>query len=440
MTAGDALDPVAAWAAAMRDERTALAAWSRLAEPGDKRATQLVAELGAREALAAVRGSTDHRDEKFQPRLPHLDVTADLRAAARLGARVIVSGDDEWPPGLDDLVNPPFCLWVRGPLDIAVACARSVAVVGARDSTDYGKRVSADIAYELVERGFAIVSGAAFGIDAAAHRGALAAAGSTIAVLACGVERAYPLAHDTLLAEIARRGAVMSELPPGAVPTRSRFLLRNRMIATMTQGTLVVEAGSRSGSLNTARTAAEYARPVAAVPGPVTSAASSGTHQAVRDGIAVLVTNAEEVAELVGRMGLDAATRPQGPTDPRDLLDDEQHQVLSALPRSRWISTTDVCVRAGLDWRTTSVALSRLETLGLAERNGDGWRVERGARDGLLRPGLDRPAQERLDLAAPSPRRDPSPRQSPTPRPDPASHQDSTSSQAPGPASHESAS
>ena len=212
---------------------------------------------------------------------------------------------------------PPLCLWVLGSTDLAMLAERSVSVVGARSSTSYGDTVASGLGSGLAERGWTVVSGAAFGIDAAAHRGALSVDGATVAVVAGGVDRPYPLAHTTLLARIAEVGAVVAEVAPGMAPTRPRFLLRNRIIAAMSRGVIVVEAALRSGSLNTARTAAEIGRPVGVVPGPVTSMMSSGCHQARRDGLAEIVTDVDEVIDLVGDLGVDAAPRRSAEPRPR---------------------------------------------------------------------------------------------------------------------------
>src|SRR3954447_15859043 len=175
--------------------------------------------------------------------------------------------------------------------------ARSVAVVGSRSATTYGAAVAGDIAATLGAAGHTVVSGAAFGIDNAAHRGALAAQGPTVAVLACGVDRAYPAAHRPLLDYIAEVGVVVSEAAPGCAPTRIRFLARNRLIAAFGQGTVVVEAAIRSGALNTASWTTELRRVLMGVPGPVTSAPSAGVHQLVRSRDALLVTSGQEVLE-----------------------------------------------------------------------------------------------------------------------------------------------
>ena len=224
----------------------------------------------------------------------------------------------------------------------------------------------------LAERGFAVVSGAAYGIDAAAHEGALVARGTTVAVLAGGIDRAYPAGHAGLLDRIGRDGAVVSEVPPGSAPTRWRFLSRNRLIATLARGTVVVEAGLRSGSGNTARHAREARRVVGAVPGPVTSAASAGCHVLIRDG-AELVTDVGEVVELAGRVG-ELAPVKRAAVDPADLLDPVHRRALDALPHRGALGVEALAARAGLSAAQALAALGVLELEGLCQRQRGGWR------------------------------------------------------------------
>ncbi len=357
----------------MSQERYARAAWSRIAEPGDVTAARLIQLEGVVEALDLVRQGVTREAERFRPRVEQLDLARDLEVGARFGARIVVPGDPEWPEGLDDLELPPYCLWVRGPLDLGERCRRSVAVVGARSATAYGESMAADIAAGLAERDFCVVSGAAFGIDAAAHRGALAVEGATAAVLAGGVERPYPASHAALIQQIGERGAVASEVAPGSAPMRYRFLQRNRLIATMTAGTLIVEAGLRSGSLSTARHAREHGRVVAAVPGPVTSMMSAGCHRAVRDGYATLVTDAAEVAEVMGDLGADLAPRGSEPSRPGDGLEEIPARVLSAMPLTRSASVDQLTKSSGLSVGEVLAALGQLELHGLVEQRLDGW-------------------------------------------------------------------
>lgn len=359
------------------DELLARVAWSRLIEPGDERATTLIEQVGAGEALRAVVERDVPWLQRFVPRLATLDPRRDLAGIHRLGGRVVLPGDPEWPTSLASLAAPPPCLWVRGEALVAELAERSVAVVGARAATAYGEHVAGELACGLADRGFAVVSGLAYGIDAAAHRGALAAPGTTVAVMAGGLDRAYPAGHDTLMGRVVDAGAVISEVPPGSAPTRGRFLQRNRLIAALSGGTVVVEAALRSGSLNTARTAAALGRPVGAVPGPVTSMSSAGCHAMLRDGVAVLVTDAAEVADLVGRVGTDAVARRTGPPRDGDDLDPVAARVLDALPVRSGRPIDRLCATAGLDPASVQSALGRLALLGLAERDGAGWRVVR---------------------------------------------------------------
>lgn len=235
---------------------------------------------------------------------------ADLDEIARLDGRLVIPEDTEWPKtalapletatmaGVLNLA-PPLALWVRGPGRLDELLDRAVTVIGSRSSTPYGEHVAGDLGHGLAAAGWTAVSGGAFGIDAAAHRGALAAAGSTVAVLAGGLGRPYPAAHAALFDRLARSGALISEWPPNAVPARRRFLLRNRVLAAVGLATVVVEAGVRSSALTTARHSGILGRPVLAVPGPVYSAESVGPHVLIRDG-AGLVTSSADVLDVLG--------------------------------------------------------------------------------------------------------------------------------------------
>jgi DNA processing protein len=355
----------------LRGERAARLAWARLVEPGDAEAAARIAAVGAEEALQGVDPDST-LGSRMAARLRDLDVERDLAVVHRLGARIVVPGDDEWPTGFADLAAPPFCLWLRGPADLAAVADRSVAVVGARAATGYGIHQAKDLGAGLAERDFAVVSGAAYGIDGAAHEGALAVDGVTIAVVAGGVERPYPTGHAGLLDRIRETGLVVSEVPPGSAPTKWRFLSRNRLIATLTQGTVVVEAGLRSGSRNTARLAADHLRVVCAVPGPVSSAVSAGCHELIRTG-ATLVTDAAEVAEAVGPIG-ELAPRKQGPTQPHDDLLPGHQAVLAALPVRTMVTPDELARQCGFTPHEVLGALGVLDAAGLVLREEGGWR------------------------------------------------------------------
>lgn len=360
-------------------DRWARAALSRLAEPGDKMVHALLADDGPVGALARIRSG--HGDlRRFAERVRRLDVRRDVAIALKVGARLVVPGDLEWPEGLQDLPVPPWCLWVRGPEQLGPAVERSVAVVGARAATPYGETQAAELAAALATAGWTVVSGAAYGIDGAAHRGALAVDGRTVAVLASGVDRVYPAAHAALLGRIAQTGCIVSEVAPGSAPMGSRFLSRNRLIAAMTRGTIVVEAGVRSGSLQTLNRATDLNRPVGAVPGPVTSMTSAGCHNAIRNKGAVLVTSAAEVVELVGRIGEGVLDEPRGPLLPADELDPHDARVHECLPRCGGLDLDALLSATALTPMVVLAALARLEEAGLAVRKDGRWRKISSAR------------------------------------------------------------
>ncbi|MFC0530214.1 DNA-processing protein DprA [Phytohabitans kaempferiae] len=329
---------------------------------------------------------------------PHQMAETALVRAERLGARIVIPEDDEWPQAVRDLTNllgrpaesridrdvaPPLCLWVRGVSRLDEAFAQSVAVVGARASTHYGEHVATTMAYELAEREWTVVSGGAHGIDAAAHRGALNAGGLTIAVLACGVDRPYPSGNTALFDRIAETGLLVSEWPPGSVPVRHRFLIRNRVIAAATRGTVVVEASARSGASQTLRRAMALGRRPMVVPGPVTSAMSVGCHEMVREHPEVrLVTGVAHVLEEIGHIGSDLAPRPRGPERPHDGLDAESAMVLESVPRRGSAGADELAARAGLDLRTAMRKLTLLESLGFLTRRGSGYALAPKPRSG----------------------------------------------------------
>ena len=294
-------------------------------------------------------------------------------------------------------------------------------MVGSRAATGYGAHVAGEIAADLAERGWVIVSGGAYGIDAAAHRGALATQGITIAVLACGVDFPYPAGHAELFADIAAHGLVISEWPPGRHPARMRFLVRNRVIAALSCGTVIVEAGERSGALNTARHAAELGQPLMAVPGPVTSAQSDGCHRIIREWGASCVTRAADIIDLLSPLSATDAQAPPGAAPPRavspgaaparavspggrgpvaapgpvrapnpgptspawdpvlpyDDLDADTTRVLDAFPARGGAGTSTIAVDAGVDLDTVLRCIGVLAGYGFIERGDDGWRLRR---------------------------------------------------------------
>ncbi|QNE34480.1 DNA-processing protein DprA [Leifsonia shinshuensis] len=314
------------------DESAVVAAATRAAlsaacEPGDTDAALLVGSIGAPATLRSVIGDTSPQSvraalsdagapalppidrlrdalDRWRSRLPRAALHAPLERAARLGARLVSPEHPLWPTALDGLeLGAPLTLWVRGDPARLPLLKHSVALVGARAASGYGEHVALECAAGLSDRGFAIVSGGAYGVDAAAHRAALSSDQVTVAFLAGGVDRLYPAGNDDLLQRIARSGLLIAELPPGSTPTRWRFLMRNRLIAAASTATIVVEAGARSGSLNTAGHAAQLGRPLGAVPGPITSPTSEGCHRLIREYGAICVTTPDEMAELAEPMG-----------------------------------------------------------------------------------------------------------------------------------------
>ncbi|MET7985967.1 MULTISPECIES: DNA-processing protein DprA [unclassified Streptomyces] len=366
-------------------ERGARVTLSRVVEPGDEVCGRWIREVGAPEAVRWLhgdrgqpRGMTDGRWAGLRARAARADPEHDLALARDTGVRFVCPGESEWPAQLDDLGDArPVGLWVRGRMGLRLWALRSVAVVGARACTEYGAHMAATLGAGLAERGWVVVSGGAYGIDGAAHRGALGAGGATVAVLACGVDRPYPRGHVQLISRIAEQGLVVGELPPGEHPTPSRFILRNRVIAALTRGTVVVEAAYRSGALVTARAAQRLGRFTMGVPGPATSALSAGVHELLR-GEAVLVSDAAEVAELVGDMGELAPDR-RGPVLPRDLLDPGAGRVLDALPARDPAGAEEVARRAATSTDDAVGRLYELRALGFVERHGDGWKLTRQA-------------------------------------------------------------
>ncbi|AOR31839.1 DNA protecting protein DprA [Streptomyces fodineus] len=357
----------------------------RVIEPGDEVGGRWVREFGVGEVVRRLRdggealpGVSEVRWGGLVARARRAEPERDLAVAGETGARFVRPGDTEWPGQLDDLGDArPIGLWVRGRPSLRMWALRSVAVVGARACTEYGTHVAATLAAGLAERGWVVVSGGAYGIDGAAHRGALAARGATVAVLACGVDRPYPRGHAALIGRIAEQGLVVGELPPGDHPTPSRFILRNRVIAALTRGTVVVEAAHRSGSLATARAAERLGRFTMGVPGPVTSALSAGVHELLR-AAAALVTDAAEVVELVGDIGELAPAR-RGPVLPRDLLEPAARAVLAALPGNRAAGVEEIALATPTTRDQAIARLYELRALGYVERHGDSWKLTRQA-------------------------------------------------------------
>ncbi|WP_285035947.1 DNA-processing protein DprA [Plantibacter sp. ME-Dv--P-095] len=389
-------------------EAFARAAWTMIAEPGDGVSGFVVAALGPAEALSAVieragptelqrrilasgwpgadtPASSDTDEpaappasrvlgnalERWRPRLVSADLVAACETAISVGARLILPGGPGWHSGFGDLdVHAPHALWLRGDPGAPVS-ARSIAMVGARAASGYGEHVTAEAAAGLVDRAFTIVSGAAYGIDGAAHRAALGSGGMTVAYLAGGVDRPYPAGHDALIRRIRESGgAVVSESPCGSVPSKWRFLQRNRLIAAASSATVVLEAGSRSGSINTAGHAASLGRPLGAVPGPVTSPSSAGCHRLIREYAATCVTNAEQMAELAGWSALDDTGEAYASV--------EERRVRDAMSVRSARSVDAIAKESGLSLREVTGVLGALDLAGVVSEREHGWVLHAG--------------------------------------------------------------
>lgn len=361
-----------------------LCAWaylSRVAQGPHRELADFATEAGPVEASVELKRG--RFGERLQVRA-HIDTAeTDLDLVTSMGGRLVTPDDPEWPAwqllAFDGAGMPkssdrstPFALWVLGHKPVDELCERAVAVVGTRAATAYGEHVTAEISGDLAVDGWTIVSGAAFGIDAAAHRAALGVGGTTVAVLACGIDRAYPSGHARLLGRIKDSGAVISEYAPGTTPAKHRFLSRNRLVASLGSAVLVVEAGWRSGARNTAAWAHKLGRPVLAVPGPVTSASSKGCHRMIREGEARLVADAHDVVAEIGTGGVLDDGRPSMFRD-IDALSESALLVYEALPASGTLSPRELSELSSLPLTKVRSVLPLLELDGFVASDETGW-------------------------------------------------------------------
>lgn len=369
------------------NERMARMALAAVVDGGQAGIAREVEESGA-EAVWRCLLARDPEGSVWGRQARLLDVDALVNQTTEIGARFVIPSDPEWPASLAPLANCATCtqaggrggvplgLWVRGPASLGQLSA-PVAIVGSRTSTSYGDRVTGDLAADLAERGHAIISGGAYGIDIAAHRGALAVGGTTAVVLACGVDLSYPRTHHSVFARILDTGLVVSEYPPGQTPVRQRFLVRNRLIAALSECVVVVEAAHRSGARNTAWWAGECGRSIAAVPGPVTSSTSASPHEMIRSGEATLVAKAADVAELVGPLGADPPADFDSRAREMDGWTPERVAVFEAMPARAVIDMGALAMRSGLGVGDCMAVLGELEMDGLIRKVPKGWQLER---------------------------------------------------------------
>lgn len=356
------------------DERELAAAWSGIIEPGDRAAGDLWNALGAEVGLEWMRLPSAQPLVQVQgwkalharthPRALAVEPNIELSRAKALGVDVMWRGHEDWPGQLSCLgPAEPLVLWTKGNTDLL--SRQQVAIVGARASTAYGNRIAQDMAWELGKQGIVVTSGGAYGIDAAAHKGALES-GQTIAVLCGGLGNLYPRGNVDLFNRIGSEGILVSEVPPGWRPARWRFLERNRVIAGLAQALVVVEAGMRSGALATASRAADISCEVGAVPGPVTSAASAGCLHLIREG-AALIRSVNDILEMIGEFVSHEAIVEMA-------VDPYEQRVWEAFPVSRVSTTDELVLASGLSREVTEAALVGLKLRGVIALDEHQWR------------------------------------------------------------------
>ena len=364
----------------------ACASWSLICEPGDMIAGLLRADLGPIESLILVIKGADAASivkqlsndqspnltktlteclEVWRRRVRQADVFRSLEILRRIGGTLVTPQSSYWPEQLNDLQSgAPAALWLLGDPKRLLELSESVAVVGSRIVSEYGKAVTKDVVNTLVKDGKPIVSGGAIGIDAVSHQRTLELKGLTLAVMAGGIDRLYPTQNLELFKQIAKTGLIISEVAPGVSPTKWRFLQRNRLIAALSQATVVIEAGFRSGTINTAGHANELGRPVGAVPGPINSVRSAGCHQLIKDGRAQLISVPSDLKELCGESDYfekDFTSLGHWELRALDSLGDQERSI------------AEVSKVSGLTSFEAKTGLNRLAKLGLATPTSNGW-------------------------------------------------------------------
>ena len=379
----------------LSDYERACILFSVCCEPGDEAAGLLRSVVGTSEAAKLVLDADKHKLlsalfdsggadlatsrfgdfrrtysdslERWLPRIDSAQLKSLYDSVASGRFHIVTDQDLHWPRALTDLgyATPPV-LWVAGQKETLSASALSIALVGSRAATNYGQWVTGELVTEIIQRNHVVVSGGAYGIDAIAHRAALMSSGKTIAVLAGGIDRLYPTGNQELFDRMMVDSLVVAELPPGSSPTKWRFLQRNRLIAALGRATVVVEAGWRSGSINTANHASGLGRVVGAVPGAVTAASSAGCHRLIRESVAELVTCGADIFELLGdtELNLDFSTG-------NGVLELRVRDFLT----SQFEPLERVALKAGTTPHETNLALTSLELQGIAQSSYSRWRL-----------------------------------------------------------------
>jgi len=365
----------------------AAATWSLICEPGDTISGLLRSTLGFEESLLQVVSGVTAKEiakelrehsnaldleqaianklEVWRSRALQADVYQCFQSLRQLGGKLITSQSEYWPKQLEDLgFGSPPALWFNGDIQHFRKLHNSVAVVGSRVCSDYGVQVTKDIVKNLVQSGQPIVSGGALGIDAVAHQAAISNRGTTVAVMAGGLDRLYPAQNIELFKEIAKTGLLISEVAPGVFPTKWRFLQRNRLIAALSCATVVIEAGVRSGTINTVGHANELGRPVGAVPGLITSVRSAGCHQLIKDGRAQLLSIPSDLRDLCGDT--------EYFEKPFDSLSQWEVRALDSLG-TQPKSIAEISKYSGLSSFEAETGLAKLAKAGLASHTSNGW-------------------------------------------------------------------
>lgn len=367
------------------DDRRARVAWALILEiaaerPGHHRGrlVEQIDMLGHVEAWHRLVAGDLPGSATARARVSEVDVDAELGRAERIGARVVVPGDAEWPGALDHPLVSPHLLYLRGGARIDEVARQAVAVVGSRASSGYGEAVARELGAGLAGRGWSVASGLAYGIDGAGHRGALAVGGACLAVLPCGPDQIYPQGHRRLADAVLEHGLVVTEQPCGRSARRHRFLSRNRLIAGLSRAVIVVEAGLRSGSLNTAGWAEELGVPVGAVPGPVTSMASAGCHDWISRDRARLVSDTDDVVRLAAQVGdpdvlATEVVEQLGPSRPADVLGQQERRLYDLLTPRKERTVGHLAAELGVPVQEVIAHLGTMQLDGWAVQGDSGW-------------------------------------------------------------------
>ena len=371
----------------MTTEHAARMGLAAAQDAGDAGLAKLVRQLGAVEVWRHLRSGRSQT--AMAQRASQIDCSDLARQTEAIKARFVIPSDEQWPVLVGDLAwselvggfgGEPLGLWMIGHADLA-QLGPSLAMVGSRASTTYGEHVAADWAAGVAERGYPVVSGGAYGIDSSAHRAAIAVSGQTVAVMAGGLARLYPVGNTSLLQAVQDHGVIVSEFPPDRPPSRSRFLVRNRLIAALARATVIVEAACRSGAHNTVSWALSLQRPVLAAPGPVTSALSVTPHRLIRSGEATLVTSVDEILAAVTPIDTGVPDYPHQQPTLFDSLSVEQRRVHEILPATRGACVDELSVLTGESAGSLMVCLAWLKQIGLAIETAPGiWCAQPGNR------------------------------------------------------------